>query len=160
MTPSTSPSSETPGSRRSEAVDTSAPRRRPVPLVVVCALVLLQAGLLVGLAGAWAADLLRGASQLPAATVFLVLFALGVAAVLVLAARGLWQGRRWARSPVMTWEVLLVVLAAGWLGSDPAPWAVAVLVSAIVVGVGLLVPAVVAATVERPDVDGDERRLS
>lgn len=118
--------------------------------MAVCALVLLQAGLLVGLAGAWAVDLARGASRLPAATVFLVLFALGVATVLALAARGLWAGRRWGRSPVMTWQVLLVAMAVGWLGSDPAPWTVAVLLSAIAVGVGLMLPPVVAATVDRP----------
>jgi hypothetical protein len=123
--------------------------RRPVALVVLCGLILLQAGLLVGLAGAWVLDLVRGAVQLPAATVFLVLFALGVAAVLALSARGLWSGRRWARSPVMTWQVLLVVMAVGWLGSDASPWVVAVLVSAIAVGVGLLLPSVVAATVDR-----------
>ena len=121
-----------------------------MPLVASCVLVLLQAGLLAGLAGAWLADLVRGQVQMPAATVFLVLFALGVAAVLVLAVRGLWAGRRWARSPVMTWQVLLVVLSIGWLGSEPTAWAVAVLVSALAVGVGLLLPSVVAATVERP----------
>jgi hypothetical protein len=123
--------------------------RRPVALVVLCALVLLQAGLLVGLAGAWLLDLVRGAVQLPAATIFLVLFALGVAAVLALSVRALWSGRRWARSPVMTWQVLLVVMAVGWLGSDPSPWIAAVLVSAVAVAVGLLLPPVVAATVER-----------
>jgi hypothetical protein len=120
----------------------------------LCALVLLQGGLLVGLAGAWLVDLVRGDVQLPAATVFLVLFSLGVAAVLVLAARGLWSGRRWARSPVMTWQVLLVVMAVGWLSSDPAPWAVGVLVSALAVGVGLLLPSVVAATVDRTPTPG------
>ena len=36
-------------------------------------------GLLAGLAGAWLADLVRGQVQMPAATVFLVLFALFVA---------------------------------------------------------------------------------
>jgi predicted MFS family arabinose efflux permease len=132
--------------------------RRPVPLVVLCALVLLQAGLLVGLAGAWLLDLVRGEVQLPAATIFLVLFALGVAAVLALSARGLWSGRRWARSPVMTWQVLLVVMAVGWLGADPSPWIVAVLVSALAVAVGLMLPAVVAATVERaPEPPGGPR---
>jgi len=121
---------------------------------VLCLLVVLQAGALVGMAVAWLTDLVRGASRLPGATVFLVVFALGLAAVLVLAARGLWAGRRWARSPVMTWQVLLVVMAVGWLGADPAWWIVAVLVSAVVVGVGLLMPRVVAATVGRSEASG------
>ncbi|WNB86292.1 hypothetical protein [Cellulomonas sp. ATA003] len=106
-------------------------------------LVLLEAGLLIGLAGAWVVDLVRGASQLPGATVFLALFAAGVAAVLVAAVRGLWSGRRWARSPIMTWQVLLVVMSVGWLGADPAAWVVAVLVVALVVAVGLLLRPVV-----------------
>ena len=74
-----------------------------------------------------------------------------VVSVLVLAVRGLWAGRRWARSPVMTWQVLLVVMAVGWLSSDPAWWAILVLVSALLIGVGLLLPPVVAATVERSE---------
>jgi hypothetical protein len=127
------------------------PHRRPAALAVVCGLVLVQAGLLAGLASAWVVDLVQGESRLPAATVFLALFALGVAAVLVLAIRGLWAGRRWARSPVMTWQILLVVLSVGWLGVEVAPWAVGVLVSALAVGVGLVLPSVVAVTAERPE---------
>jgi hypothetical protein len=123
-----------------------------VALVVACALVLVQAGLLVGLAGAWLLDLVRGASTLPAAVVFLVLFALGLAAVLVLGVRGLWSGRRWARSPVMTWQVLLVVLSIGWLGVEVALWAVGVLLSALVVAVVLMLPSVVAVTSDRPGI--------
>jgi len=119
-------------------------------LAVLCVLVVLQAGALVGMAVAFVTDLVRGVSELPGATVFLAVFALGVAAVLVLAARGLWAGRRWARSPVMTWQVLLVVMSVGWFSADPAWWVVAVLLSALVVGVGLLLPPVVAATVDRP----------
>jgi hypothetical protein len=118
--------------------------------VGLCALVLLQAGLAVGLAAAWAVDVLRGESRLPGASVFLALFAVGVALVLAGCVRGLWRGRRWARSPVMTWEILLVVMSFGWLGSDPAPWVVGVLASAVLAGVALLLPPVVAATVDRP----------
>jgi hypothetical protein len=123
---------------------------RPAVLAVVCVLVVVQAGLLVGLGGVWVLELVRGQSRLPGATVFLALFALGVAAVLVLAVRGLWAGRRWARSPIMTWQVLLVVMSVGWLGVETALWAVGVLVSALVVGVGLVLPSVVAVTSERP----------
>ena len=131
--------------------DNRAPGRRPAALAVLCVLVVVQAGLLIGLATAWGTGLVRGGSQLPAATVFLVLFSLGVAAVLVLAARGLWSGRRWARSPVMTWQVLLVVLSVGWLRVEAAAWAVGVLVSALVVAVCLLLRPVVSFTAERPE---------
>lgn len=83
---------------------------------------------------------------MPAASLFLVAFAAGVALLLLLAARGLWRGRRWARSPVIMWQILLVVLAVGWLTAEPTTWAVVVLVVAVLTGAGLLLPAVVAAT--------------
>ncbi len=100
----------------------------------------------VGLAVAWLVDLVRGRAEVPGALVFLVVFCLAIALVLVAAARGLWNGRRWARSPVMTWQVLLVVLSLGWLGQQVTPWGIAVLAVALVVGVALLLPSVVAAT--------------
>jgi len=99
-----------------------------------------------GLGVAFVVDLTRGNADLPAATVFLALFALGVAALLAGGARGLWRGRRWARSPVMTWQILLVVMSLGWLGVEASVWAVAVAVVAVLVAVGLLLPPVVAAT--------------
>lgn len=111
----------------------------------MCLLVLLEAAALVGLAAAFVVDLVRGA-ELPGPTAFLAVFLLGVAAVLVLAARGLADGRRWARSPVITWQLLLVVMAVGWFAAEPSPWVVAVIVVAVVVGGALLVPSVVAAT--------------
>lgn len=119
---------------------------RPPLLAVVCLLTLLEAALAAGLGIAWAVDLVTGHAQAPAATGFLAAFALGVACLLGACARGLWRGRRWARSPVMTWQVLLVVLAVGWLGAEVTVWSVLVLAVALAVGVGLLLPPVVAAT--------------
>jgi hypothetical protein len=120
--------------------------RRPVVLVVVCLLVLVEALAFVGLALGWLVELLRGRTEIPGAVAFLVAFALGMAVLLAACARGLWRGRRWARSPVVLWQVLLVVLAIGWLGSGITPWGVAVVVIALITGVGLLLPSVVAVT--------------
>jgi len=114
-------------------------------LVVVCVLVLLEAALLVGVGIAFGAELVRGAS-VPGAAAFLLAFMLGVAAVLVASVRGLSRGRRWSRSPVLTWQLLLVVLALGWLSVEPTWWAGLVLAAAVVVGVGLVLPSVVAVT--------------
>lgn len=119
--------------------------RRPRALVVVCLLVLVEAAALAGLAAAFVVDLARGA-ELPGPTAFLAVFLLTVAAVLVLAARALAHGRRWARSPVLTWQLLLLVMAVGWFSAEPSPWAAGVVVVALMVGVGLLLPTVVAAT--------------
>ncbi|MET0789696.1 MAG: hypothetical protein ABWY33_10675 [Cellulomonas sp.] len=125
--------------------------RRPALLLLVCLMVTLEAAAFLGLGIAWAADVVRGAATMPAASLFLAAFGVGVALLLLLAARGLWRGRRWARSPVIMWQILLVVLALGWLGADPSAWAVAVLVVATLVGVGLLLPSVVAVTTARRD---------
>ena len=102
--------------------------------------------MLIGLGSAWVRDLLSGASEMSGATLFLIAFALGIAALLIASARALWRGRRWARSPVVTWQILLIAMSIGWLGVERTGWAVAVLASALLVMVGLLLPAVVAAT--------------
>ncbi|NMR19153.1 hypothetical protein HIR71_02775 [Cellulomonas fimi] len=128
--------------------------RPPGALAAVALLVIVQAAALVGLGIAWLVDLVRGAAELPAATVFLVVFALGVAAVLVGGIRSLWRGNRWARSPVITWQLLLAVMAIGWLGVEPSIWAALVLVSTVVVVIGLLLPSVVAHTVHGREREG------
>jgi len=125
--------------------------RRPPALLIVCLLVTVEAAAFFGLGVAWTADVLRGAATMPAASLFLAAFGIGVALLLLLAARGLWRGRRWARSPVIMWQILLVVLSVGWLGVEPSAWAVVVLVVAVLIGVGLLLPSAVAATVPRQD---------
>ncbi len=51
-------------------------------------------------------ELVRGGSQSFGVSVFLVVFALGVGAVLAASLRGLLRGQRWARSPVATWQIL------------------------------------------------------
>jgi len=125
---------------------------RPAVLAAICLAVLVQAAVLIGLGGAWVRDLVSGASEIPGATLFLLAFAWGIAALLIASARALWRGRRWARSPVITWQILLVAMSIGWLGVERTGWAVAVLVSGLLVTVGLLLPSVVAATAGRDSV--------
>jgi hypothetical protein len=110
--------------------------------------VLLQAVALVAAAVVLVVLLVRG-SSMPGPVVFLVLLALGAAALLAGAGRALLQGHRWGRAPVMTVQILLVVLAVGWLGVEVAPWSVGVLVLAVLTAALLLVPAVVAWTTPR-----------
>ncbi|WP_028044864.1 hypothetical protein [Cellulomonas sp. URHE0023] len=119
---------------------------RPPLLVAVCSFVVVEAAAFAGLGLAVAAELVRGRATMPGATAFLALCALGVAALLGLCARGLWRGRRWARSPVMMWQILLVVLAVGWYSAEPSAWALVVIGLSVAIGVGLLLPAVVRAT--------------
>src|SRR3954451_5005060 len=115
-------------------------------LVVVCCLVVLEAAAFAGLGLAVGSELVRGRATMPGATAFLALCGLGIAALLGLCARGLWRGRRWARSPVIMWQILLVVLALGWYGADPSAWPLVAVGIAVVIGVGLLLPGVVRTT--------------
>ncbi len=119
---------------------------RPAALLVGVGLVLLEACALVATTGVAIATLVRGDAALPGAMVFFAAFCLLVAAVLVQASRALLVGKRWARSPVITWQVLLGVMAVGWLGVEATVAAAAVLLAAVGVTVCLLLPSAVAFT--------------
>ena len=109
--------------------------RAPVAVRLACVLVWAQAALALAAAAAFVADLVRGA-QLPGASAALAVIALGVAAALAGAGAALLRGgRRWARSPVLTVEFLVGVLAVGAWTTAPAPWpALALGVAVLVVG--------------------------
>lgn len=121
------------------------PARPPAAVRALSALVLVQAVALLGVAVALVVGLVRGTS-LPGPVVFMAVLALGVAALLAGAARALLGGHRWGRAPVLTVQILLVVLAVGWLGSGVAAWFVVVLVLAVVTAVLVVLPPVVAWT--------------
>ncbi|MFC8193456.1 hypothetical protein ACFUMH_17515 [Cellulomonas sp. NPDC057328] len=132
------------------------PRSRPALLVVACGLVLLEVLVLVAAGVAGTATLLRG-SQVPAVAAFLVALALGAALLLGAAARGLWSGRRWGRGPVLTAQVLLVVVSASLWGSGAGPRAGLGVLLGVAVGAAVLAPPVVAATSRTGQDDVDER---
>ncbi len=117
---------------------------RPPLLVVACGLVLLEAVALGAAAAVGIASLGGGGDVGP--VVFLVLLALGAAALLVGAVRGLWGGRRWPRGPVLTVQLFVVVAATTWWRAGGGVLALAPVVVAVVVGGALLVPSVVAVT--------------
>ena len=91
-------------------------------------------------------ELVRVGAVIPGAMVFLAVFCILVALVLVVAVRALVAGKRWARSPVITWQVLLASMAIGWFGAEQTAATAAVLVGTVLVVICLLLPSVVAAT--------------
>lgn len=123
------------------------PDGRAVPAALRVVLVAVAAEVaLLGAAGAFAlVELVRGNGSV-GINLFLALFAWGVGAVLAAAARGLGRGHRWARSPTITWQLFQVVIGITWLQAAVNPFAVGLLVLALGIVVGLLVPDVVAAT--------------
>ena len=96
-------------------------------------------------------ELLTGGSMSVGVSLFLVLFLLGVAWVLVVCCRALLAGRRSGRGPIVTWQLFQIIGSIAAIGSGGGPavaggWAA--LVVAVAVGVLLMTPSVVAATSE------------
>jgi hypothetical protein len=94
-------------------------------------------------------ELLTGGSSSLGVSLFLVLFLLGVAWVLVVSCRALLAGRRSGRGPVVTWQLFQIIGSIAAVGSGGGlavalGWAA--LVVAVAVGVLLMTPSVVAAT--------------
>ena len=134
-----------PGSAPTPGVRPTPPRRSSIVWVVV-AFVWVEA-LLSGVAAVtFVVVVVRGA-QLPAASLTLAVIAGGLAALLLGAGRALLRGRRWARSPVMTVQVLLVVMAVSSWRTAPQPWPAAGVALGLAAAGGLLLPPVVAWTV-------------
>lgn len=110
-----------------------------------------QALALAGVGVLGAVELLRGAAADTAAGVVTVLVALGAGAFLLTCARALWVGRRWARAPAVTWQLLqLAVALPAARGDAPAVGIALVVVSLVVTGIVLSAP-VRAWTAQVPD---------
>ena len=94
-------------------------------------------------------ELLTGGSMSVGVSLFLVIFLLGVAWVLVVCCRALLAGRRSGRGPIVTWQLFQIigsVAAIGGGGGPAVPGGWAALAVAVAVGVLLMTPSVVAAT--------------
>lgn len=119
---------------------------RNLPLLVALVVAGLE-GLLLIAAAAWSiVDMVRNDFEGAAVSVALSVFMLLFVGLLVLGIHALWLGRRWGRGPVLTWQLLQAAIAVSVIGIAPN-WAVyPVLLASLVVGVGLLLPASVAAT--------------
>ncbi|WP_166849953.1 hypothetical protein [Isoptericola sp. BMS4] len=112
-----------------EASDGARPAM-PTGLRVVTAGAGIEGLVLVVMAVVVALELVRGESGSVGVSIFLVLFFLGMAAVLVAATRSLWGGRRGGRAPLVVWQVLQGLVGVSLLAGGVA-WAV-------VAGLGLL----------------------
>ena len=119
---------------------------RNLPLLVALVVAGLEGLLLVG-AAIWAiVDMVRTDFESAAVSVALAVFMLLFVGLLVLGIHALWLGRRWGRGPVLTWQLIQAAIAVSVIGIAP-PWALyPALLASLVVAVGLLLPASVAAT--------------
>lgn len=120
--------------------------RRPGLLVVALALVAVQVLAQVVLAVGGLGGLFAAQSMEQVTIVTLAVVLLGLAGLIGGAGWALWQGKRWGRGPVVTWQLLLLAVGISGLGGD-AWWATVVpIVMALVILVGVLSPASRAAT--------------
>lgn len=118
---------------------------RPRLLALAVAVVVLEVAALAVGGGVLVLDVVRGRVEYVGSTLGIALFAWVLAALLAGAARALARGRRWARGPVLTWQVLQG--AVGFLQLPGMPWFAGALIgSALMVVVSLLAPASIEAT--------------
>ncbi len=103
-------------------------------LRVALVLVLLEAAVLIAVLLWWLVVLLAEGSQTLAVALFLLVFGLGVAAVLVAGVRALLRGSSRARGPVITWQLLQGATAVTLLqGGIVWGWPLLVLAATVMV---------------------------
>lgn len=118
---------------RSDRADGSIGWRRGVAAVV-----LAEGALLVLVGGYLGVESVVGTATQPAAALTLAVITLAVGVALLVAGRGVADGRRWSRSPILVWQLLQAagasssVLPGGWYVRGP------LLTASIVAVVGLL----------------------
>lgn len=131
------------------------PAARPRTLLALVVLVLVEAAVLAGLGLWWLVVLVVGDVQDVGVALFLIGFTLAVAAGLAAGGRALLHGRRGARAPVVTWQLLQGATAVAVLqGTATSPagettlWLarLAILVAAAIVVLMLSRPVVHATT--------------
>lgn len=133
--------------------ESAPPAGRPALLVGAIGLILLEAVALAVLSVLIVVDLLSGIGGDAVTSVSLGAALLGLAALLVVGARALAQGRRWGRGPVVTWQLLQFFIGLSALGSDSWWGTVLPAVVAVAVLIGVLAPASRAATAGRAQPD-------
>ena len=115
---------------------------RPRPLLVAVGLLALQAAAFVGYALVVLVQAVRGDRTTLLGAGLLAVLLLAWGAGLGLAARGLWEGRRWARSPVVVTELLLLAVGIPLVLGAGRPAGVVLVVVAVVVLGAVLSPSV------------------
>lgn len=120
--------------------------RRPILLQLALGLVLLEVLALAALSVLIVVDIVSVLPDQRVTMISLAVALLGLAALVFVGARALWQGRRWGRGPVVTWQLLQLLIGVSALGADAWWGTVLPAVVAVVALVGLLAPASRAAT--------------
>lgn len=126
-------------------------RRKPVLVLTLSGLVVLEAAVVAATAFVLLAGLASAGTSSPVTAIALVVLALLFAAGLLAAAVGLLRSRAWTRAAILVWQVVQFAVGASALtgsGSQPGVGWPLMLV-ALVVAVLLFTPPVLAATRER-----------
>lgn len=89
-------------------------------LTAALGLVGVEVLVMIGFAVLSATDVLAVSAGEQVTVVTLTVVLIGLAALLGAAALALWRGRRWGRGPVVTWQLLLILI--GISGVSGAPW--------------------------------------
>ncbi|WP_146211095.1 hypothetical protein [Quadrisphaera granulorum] len=112
-------------------------RSRPPALVAAVSVVVVEVLALLGVLALYGVELLRGAAADAVGATATAALAAALATGLTLCARALLTGRRWARAPLLTWQLFQVVLTAPLVTGPLWPLAVVFVLLAVAAGVCL-----------------------
>jgi hypothetical protein len=131
--------------------------KRPTGLKIIIGIVLIEGLVLAYLAAQLLVGILVGESRsLPTTLSLFAIVALTAAAVLFFA-YGLFQGKRWARSAALFWQLIQLAIASGsftgQFGSNAIGWGL--IIPSVIVLVLLFTKPVVAATMRGLDPEKD-----
>lgn len=128
-------------------VDPHSPKGRAVLIGLVAAISIEIGALLVG-SGLLLGEIVQGASESVGFSVGLAIAAAGAAIAMIAALIGIRNGRRGGRAPLVTWQLLQIVVCANLLITESAGLNIGFAITGIVVGltagVLLLHPAITA----------------
>ena len=131
--------------------------KRPFALKVIIGIVFIEGSVLAYFAAQLLVGIFLGQSRSLATAVSLFAIVAGVSAAVLFFAYGLFQGKRWARSAALFWQLIQLSIAAGsfsgQFGSQAIGWSL--IIPSVIVLVLLFTKPVVAATMRGLDPEKD-----
>lgn len=101
--------------------------------VIAAVLIALHAVVAIVIGGVYVAYAVVDDASRTASWLSLALLAVLIGGSLVVALRGWWRARRWARSVVMTWHVIQAGSAAAWPDLHPGIRGLAIVLAVVVI---------------------------
>ncbi|MFJ6416854.1 hypothetical protein [Paeniglutamicibacter sp. NPDC091659] len=135
-----------------------APKRRPVSVLIICALLVLEGAAVLAYGAGYAMQLGDPGALGLGARLFMLVLILGAGAWQLLVAHFFFRARAWTRAAVLVWQVFQIILAFQFVMPGNALMAWLWLVPAAVVTVLLFDPRTTGFLGDRPSAGSAEGR--